>query len=675
MPTVPQSNLVAANNLGQNTPSSPAQVGLVLGPTVSGTVNLIIRDDSISTILQNFDSGPGSEVAATALVEPSPGTVYQIKTPTSIGGVAGTVTKTSGVTIGAATDDFGSVLLAGVNFNGDVLFTGKQAGAQLSVAAGMTEGVVVTGLMAAVTVTAASTGTSLAAIITGSALALALWGAIAQGTGASICGQVLALYTETSGRIQFQALAPGMTFDTVIGPASTAVSTCTLTSSNTNVHTILASNANSEPVLPAASAQIVQSELVTLANNNPGLFKTTLAGSGSGLLGVKASTALPFGSGGTVAVSGAPNDGYQVSVQIAQPGGLGAGAFTISLGNAQGLPLYNGTFQIPAGGTFVIPDTGLTLTFTGTFDLFDTFKFSCTAPQSTLSDVVSALLYFLTRPEQASLIAVAGDIAVVNIPAWVAALQSIANQLEAAHKYVGILLEYAGPAVGQTNGQWATQVSGVLASLAAPRVSVFGGSGNAPTALPLPQAGRYEVANGNRFMFARALALPSGIDVTDQTLSGSASSVIEAYQTDAAAALAGSRSSYFYLLSGIPGVQMDGVMLDAPTGDYTRLVVRRVVDEVSFYASIRQAKYVGTKQQRNADGTLAIESKLAIEGDMEKYLTALMVKPGNCQQIQVSVDGTNTDGTLKFTYYVLLNYYIYTINGRVGAVKSLRFTI
>ena len=45
MPTVPKSDLRAVNNLGQNTPSSPAKVGLVAGPSVIGTDNEIILDD------------------------------------------------------------------------------------------------------------------------------------------------------------------------------------------------------------------------------------------------------------------------------------------------------------------------------------------------------------------------------------------------------------------------------------------------------------------------------------------------------------------------------------------------------------------------------------------------------------------------------------------------------
>ena len=534
MPTVPQSNLRAVNNLGQNTPSSPAQVGLVVGPTVSGTANQIILDDSITTVIENFDSGPGSEEAATALVEPSAGTVYQIKTPTSVAGTVSSVTKTPGATVGTVIDDFGAVLVAGASFNGDVLFTGKVEGAELEIVAGGASATSVIGLHVLLTVTGATTGTQLAALITGVPAALALWGATALGTGAAVCGQALATYAETAGRIGVQALVSGISVRTTI-PAASQPRAVALTGGNI-VDIQLETNANAEPISTAID---VQSDLVTLANNNPGIFTSTLAGSGSGLLGAKALMGLPFGSAGTVAVSGSPNDAYQVSVQITQAGALGVAAFSVSLGSAQGLPLYSGTFLVPPGGTFVIAGTGLTLTFASAFDQFDTFTFTTTAPLSTLSDVVTALTYFIARPEQASLIQVAGEIPVVNIPAWVAALQSIGNQLETAHKYVRILLEYAGPGSGQTNAQWATQVTGVLATLAAPRILVFGGDCNAEAALPLPQAGRFEIVNGCRFVFARALALPSGVDVADQTLSGPASGVLEAYRTDAATALAG----------------------------------------------------------------------------------------------------------------------------------------
>lgn len=669
MPQVPQSNLRAVNNLGQNTPSSPARVGLIVGPCVSGPVNQIVLDDSISTIVSNFDSGPASEVAATALVEPGAGTVYQIRSNTSIPGTVGSVTKSVGASIGAAVDDFGAVLLTGVDVNGDVLFTAKQAGAELEVVTGMVEATSVVGLHVKLTVTASSTGMSLAALITGTPAALALWAATAQGTGASTCGQTLATYSETSGRIQFQALTASISFETVNVGASHSL-TVTLVG-GTKVRIELATNANSEPTSANAAVNI-QSLLVTLAAANPGKFTSTLAGSGSGLLGLKAQTNLPFGSTGTMTVSGTPNDGYDVTVKVVAAGGLGTAAFQVSLGKSNGIPLYDSsTYLIPVGGSVVIPSTSLTLSFSGSFDQGDVFSFACTAPGSTLGDIVASLTYFLARPEQAGLITVAGEIPLIQIPAWVAAIGTMANQLESAKKYARILLEYAGPAIGQTNAAWATQVSGILAPLSHPRLSLFGGECNTVAALPLPQAARFEVVNGNRSLFARALSLPSGVDVGDQTVSGSLTGVTTGLQTDAAQALANARSSYLYLLSGIPGVQVEGLLFDSPTGDFTYLTYGRVLDEMMFYAYQRQTKYLSTAQQRNANGTIKATAKLAIEKDLRAVLLDKMVKNGNLSDVQVVVDGTNTDNALRITYYALLKFYVKRIDGNAGVVKSL----
>ena len=149
------------------------------------------------TIIQNFDSGPASEEAATALVEPNAGTVYQIKTPVSVVGTVGGVTKTPGATVGTTVYGYGAILASGASFNGDVLFTAKVATAELEIVTGGATNTAVAGNKVTLTVTAATTGTQLAALITGVPAALALWGATAQGTGAAVRAQTLASTIET----------------------------------------------------------------------------------------------------------------------------------------------------------------------------------------------------------------------------------------------------------------------------------------------------------------------------------------------------------------------------------------------------------------------------------------------------------------------------------------------
>lgn len=669
MPTVPQSNLIAVNNLAGNLPASPAQIGLVVGPSVLGTANQILLDDSINAVLTNFGGGPASEIAGTALNEPNHGTLYQIKTATGVPGVAGSVTKNSGATVGAESNAFGAVRVDGVDDNGDVTFLGKVAGAELSITAGGATSTTVVGNNVALVVTAATTGTQLAALITGVPAALALWGAVAHGTGASVCGQSLLTYSETSGRDIFQALTTGQSYEIIASGASTPRS---VSYAANKVTVNLQTNAASQYISTAID---VQSDLVALAVANPGKFRTTLAGSGLGLLGPKGLTALSFGSTGTMTVAGAPNDAYDVTVEILTGGALGTATFRISLGKAAGVPIFSeAIYQIPSGGVIAIPDTGLTLTFANTFDAGDTFSFLCTAPQSTLSDVSAALTYFLARPEQASLIAIAGEIPLLSLPAWIAALNTIGNQLEAAKKYCRILLEYAGPSSGQSNAVWASSVASTLAPYSSARLLLSGGNENTVSALPLPQAGRFETVNGMRSIFARALALPSGVDVGDQTLSGPLTSVISGAQTDVATALAGARSSYLYLLAGIPGVQAEALLFDSPTGDFTYLTYGRVLDEAMFYGYLGQTKYLNTAQQRNPNGTIKASAAIAIEKDLRQILIDRIVTPGNASDVQVVVGRSNTDNRLIITYYVQVLFYVKNIDGRAGVVKTISAT-
>jgi hypothetical protein len=671
MPTVPSSDLIEVNNLAGNLPPSPARVGLVIGPTTLGTVNQILLDSSINAALQNFGTGPGTEEAATALNETNHGMVYQIKSAGSIAGSIGSVTKTNGAREGAVVDDFGSYLALGATFNGDVKLTAKVEGAQIVCVVAGSSGIATVGLVTTVTVTASTTGAQFVALITGDAPSLANWAAVAIGTGAAVCAQGFALFTETAGRIGIQALTSGMQYRMTISGTNTARSV-TLTGGGTIVDVVGATNVNGEPTSIAID---VQSDLVALAAANPGKFRATLAGAGSALLGAKALTSLPFGSTGTMTVSGSPNDAYDISVQIRTPGGLGAADFRISLGKANGIPLYSGAiYAIPSGGSVVIPNTGLTLTFAGTFDADDLFSVATTAPLSSLSDILDSLDYYQLRPEAASLVAIAGKIPVVNLPAWIIALDTKARELEAAKHYLRILAEVEGPGPGQTNAQWAAQLTALTSALSSEFVSFYAGSNNGVSALPLPQNGRFEVVNGNRNMFARLLAFPPSRMPDDQSYGLGLTGVIQALETDVAEALAAARFSYAYTLTGVTGVNADGLLFDSNTGDYTYITYGRICDNVKFYGYLRQTRYLKARQRRNPDGTLDRGAKRAIEKDLTGFLNEKVVKPGDAVSVIPVVDGSNTDDALNIFYYIQIPFYANRINGRAGIVKTITAT-
>ncbi len=102
--------------------------------------------------------------------------------------------------------------------------------------------------------------------------------------------------------------------------------------------------------------------------------------------------ATPGDSTGTVAVAGAAYDSYDVKVEITLTGTLGTAAFKYTLDGGDN---YSDEIAIPGGGSYPIPGTNLTLTFTANggptfFRLGDVFAFTCTAPGYSSTDVSNA---------------------------------------------------------------------------------------------------------------------------------------------------------------------------------------------------------------------------------------------------------------------------------------------
>lgn len=105
-------------------------------------------------------------------------------------------------------------------------------------------------------------------------------------------------------------------------------------------------------------------------------------------------------STGTITVAGAPYDAYLVKVRIKATGALGVGRFDYTLESANAAPSYSEELTIPAGGTYAIPGTNLTLTFVPgggpvIFENGDFHTFTCVAPQYTTADLATAITALL----------------------------------------------------------------------------------------------------------------------------------------------------------------------------------------------------------------------------------------------------------------------------------------
>jgi hypothetical protein len=103
----------------------------------------------------------------------------------------------------------------------------------------------------------------------------------------------------------------------------------------------------------------------------------------------------------TLSLAGStPRDDYRLRIKITRAApnlAAATAAFQYSLDDGN---TYSAEIAVPVSGTYTIPDSGLTLTWTdGTFVAGDTYSANCTAPGYTTTDLINALNTLFARTE------------------------------------------------------------------------------------------------------------------------------------------------------------------------------------------------------------------------------------------------------------------------------------
>ncbi|MDR0710364.1 MAG: DUF2586 domain-containing protein [Spirochaetaceae bacterium] len=173
---------------------------------------------------------------------------------------------------------------------------------------------------------------------------------------------------------------------------------------------------------------------------------------------------------GTVTVAGSPRNEYDITVEIQSEGALNGGVFRVTI---DGLP--GKLITIPAGGTYPIPDTGITLTFVpneGTFKEGDTFTFSTTAPTATSGEVLQAVDAILEAKKAIEFIAVTG---ISAAPLW-AALATKAEGAAEIFQYLFFVCQARYKGDTETYDQWVNALTGSeRGTVASTRLQVIAG--------------------------------------------------------------------------------------------------------------------------------------------------------------------------------------------------------
>jgi len=495
-------------------PQDLSAYGMVCGPSSAGPLNVPTLLQSLADTIQ-FGDGPGIEEAS-ELLQSGGSPVYFTRTVATTAGTVGAVAK-----VGGASDTlevFGAINLAGADTNGDVFFQSKVPGVSLTVVVGGAVGYGVVGLAVTLTVTNATTGTQLAAAALGAAAAL-LETPVAQGTGASICGQTLAAtafdlgsttYTalstaatcykvpgaDANGGVIYRSTKEGVAVQQIVSGNSTplgvyqdgnkllvalktdgagavlstaadvvaalsgtaanvtpeeaaawksyatnlgitaqatgtglglcaAIALTTLTAP-TIAH-VASGNATPLTVALTGSAVVVNNATdvdgtstttgllalaAVLASADASFILTPArVGAGTGLIGIKAAQTFSFGSAGTLALSGTPNDGYDLKIRIVRagtPGGTPAPTMQWAvdiLAGTSTTPSWSSETQIPGTGVVVLSNsainTGLTATFSGAQVADESYEAFTTPPETGITDLLVGIDSAIAKTSQA----------------------------------------------------------------------------------------------------------------------------------------------------------------------------------------------------------------------------------------------------------------------------------
>lgn len=95
------------------------------------------------------------------------------------------------------------------------------------------------------------------------------------------------------------------------------------------------------------------------------------------------------GGGPTVSIAGTATNHYDAILTVVEGGALGTGTFTYSLDGGQ---TTSPIFTIPGGGSYVIPNTGITVTFAaGSYVAGETYSFTTTPATYNGTDLADAI--------------------------------------------------------------------------------------------------------------------------------------------------------------------------------------------------------------------------------------------------------------------------------------------
>lgn len=339
----------------------------------------------------------------------------------------------------------------------------------------------------------------------------------------------------------------------------------------------------------------------------------------------------------TLGATGAAYDAYELKVVIVKGGATliaGTATFKYSLdgGNTMSAEL-----AVPTSGTYAIPDSGITLTWTyssGTaFVAGDSWTAVATAPAYTTTDLANAVTPLLADPRtwfMLHAVGVPADLA--GARALFAALATHMATAAAGYRYAFALME----APSGTDSALLASSTG-FGDLADSRVAVGAGFLDAIS----PISGNSYTRN----VAWEAAAWASKVQPSQEIAAvenGPMSGVVSLGRDERATeGLDAGRFTTARTIVGRQGFYITrGRILAAAGSDYSLWTNRRVMDIACAVARDRALRFLNAKVPTNSNGTIQEKTAKAIEGYIDAGLRGELTQKDDAVDVSVEVDRT-----------------------------------
>ena len=376
-------------------------------------------------------------------------------------------------------------------------------------------------------------------------------------------------------------------------------------------------------VVSAATVLIPNAPFVTVAM----AAGTYVAGDTWTISTAGASTFSGSGYNGVTESSASPVDAYSLVVTVIDAGALGAGTFVYSL---DGGNTYSAKILVPAAGVYVIPDTGLVLTFTGSVGAGDSWSCPVSAPSYTGTELTVAMTAALADARTWGFVHVVGaPSSVANAATLATTLHGLLVTAASQYRFARGIIEV--PA--DTDGNTIT----AFASTATDRVSWCAGYAT----MTSPLSGRQVSRNAAYAVAARAASVPVSQDL-GRVATGSLTNVGALGRDEQATpGLDAQRFTTLRTIIGRQGKYCTTGRLGAAFGsDFSLWQNGRVLDVACGTARDRLLQFLNSSVRVNADGTIYEKDAKQIEAYVDAGLRAALTQPGDASDVSVVVSRT-----------------------------------